>query len=58
MGSVELGFEDLERFQDRFDMVGQGFQGPPTLDFLSVGVFWEVFKDEGGVSEEDEVGLG
>lgn len=57
MSSVELGFEDLERFKDRFDMIGQGFEGPPALDFLSVGVFGKVFKDEGGVSEEDEVGL-
>lgn len=58
MGSIKLGSEDLKRLQDRFDMVGQGFESSPALNLLRVGVFWEVFKDEGGVSEKDQVGLG
>lgn len=57
VGGIQLGPENLERFKDGFELMVQGLEGSPSVGFLGVGVFRKVVKYEGGISEEDEVGL-
>lgn len=57
MGGFELGLEDVEGLEDRDELVSQGLQDLLALD-LDIRVLWEVVNDQGGVSEEDQVGLG